>query len=412
MSLGAAAAPVAQNPPNVNYQLMRLYIESIPNFNGNDDHTLEIFIEHCNSLIETYQNRNNAHDPLNTFLIRAVIGKLTGRALMLVGSRPEVRNWDDLKTLLRLSFGDQRNLDCLVQELIAMRPHKNESFTAFGQRIQKSRSAISSKLKSMNFNLAQRTFRMENYDELALKTYLRGLTGRIQDMVRLRDPDSLELAMSYVLEEENFLLNQRQFLGMSSSNNHNNNHHSNRMSLPKTQPTQSYNNSRNPNSNSFSFNNKPFQPFYNMNQQPNFQYNQYRPPTFAQPRQNFPPPNQFPFQQNVWKPTGQIPKDRPTPMSISTRNSSLQNKNRNTPQINFIESSNENIPNEGHLNQNDNPVDDSNHSEFNNFPPDYEQYFPENQYHLNNFIPNDSEDNLNSEQNENFQIYPQQDDAT
>nr|CAH7762868.1 unnamed protein product [Callosobruchus chinensis] len=194
---------------SVNYQLLRLYIDTIPHFNG-DNSTLEIFLEHCDHLIGTYTNANNQNDPLNSFLIRAVVSKLTGNALALVGSRPEIRNWNELKILLRLSFGDQRNLDCLVQELIIMKPHKNESFFNFGQRIQKARSAIASKLISMNLAVAERTFQIKNYDELCLKTFIRGLTGRVQDMVRLRNPDSLELAISYVLEEENFMLHQRQ----------------------------------------------------------------------------------------------------------------------------------------------------------------------------------------------------------
>nr|CAH7748166.1 unnamed protein product [Callosobruchus chinensis] len=94
-------------------------------------------------------------------------------------------------------------------ELIIMKPHKNESFFNLGQRIQKARSAIASKLISMNLAVAERTFQIKNYDELCLKTFIRGLTGRVQDMVRLRNPDSLELAISYVLEEENFMLHQR-----------------------------------------------------------------------------------------------------------------------------------------------------------------------------------------------------------
>ncbi|CAH1977945.1 unnamed protein product [Acanthoscelides obtectus] len=200
----------------VNYQLLRLYIDTIPNFNG-DNSTLAIFLEHCDHLINTYTNLNNSSDPLNGFLIRAIVSKLTGNALALVGSRPEIRNWKDLKILLRLSFGDQRNLGCLVQELIVMKPHKNESFFNFGQRIQKARSAIASKLISMDVSVAERTFQIKNYDELCLKTFIRGLTGRVQDMVRLRNPDSLELAISYVLEEENFMLHQRQF-NQSSGN--------------------------------------------------------------------------------------------------------------------------------------------------------------------------------------------------
>lgn len=213
-----AQASVSQNVQErpINYQLLKLYIDTIPNFSG-ESSTIEIFFEHCESLLTTYANIRNPADPLNGFLIRAIISKFSGNALVLVGSRPEITDWNELKELLRLTFGDQRNLDCLVQEMIIMRPFKNENFISFGQRIQKCRSGIASKLKSMNITIAERALQIKNYENLALKTYIRGLTGRVQDMVRLRAPTSLELAISYVLEEENFILSQKQNLNIQNS---------------------------------------------------------------------------------------------------------------------------------------------------------------------------------------------------
>lgn len=41
-------------------------------------------------------------------------------------------DWRDLKELLGLSFSDQRNSDCLVQELIALKLKEQEFFFAFG----------------------------------------------------------------------------------------------------------------------------------------------------------------------------------------------------------------------------------------------------------------------------------------
>lgn len=66
-------------------------------------------------------------------------------------------------------------LNCLVREMILMRHFKNKPFIAFGQRIEKSRSGIAFKLKSMNMTVAELTFQIRHYDELALKTYIRKL---------------------------------------------------------------------------------------------------------------------------------------------------------------------------------------------------------------------------------------------
>lgn len=81
---------------------------------------------------------------------------------MLIGSRPQVREWEHLKELLRLSFGDNRNIECLVQEMLVMRPNKNESYLEFGQRIQKGISAIASKLISMNLPEEERNFNIKH----------------------------------------------------------------------------------------------------------------------------------------------------------------------------------------------------------------------------------------------------------
>lgn len=200
-------------PRAVNYQLLKLYVDIIPNYEGNP-HTLGIFIDNCENLISIF---SDPHNPaINSFILRAIIGKLTGRALSLIGSRIELRAWDEIKTALTLSFGDQRNIDCLVQDLISLRPLKNESPYNFGMRCQDARSLIISKLNTLDITREEKIIRIQNYDDLALKTYIRSLPGQIQNNVRLRYPDSLEKAMSLVIEEENFLYSQNRSNALNS----------------------------------------------------------------------------------------------------------------------------------------------------------------------------------------------------
>lgn len=66
------------------YQLLKLYVDTIPNYNGNPT-TLEIFIFSCNYLFSAYGNFN---DPLlNNYLIRVVIGKLIDQVQSLIATR-------------------------------------------------------------------------------------------------------------------------------------------------------------------------------------------------------------------------------------------------------------------------------------------------------------------------------------
>lgn len=319
-------APQQQNLP-INNQLLRMFVDTIPQYSG-DQHTLEIFIDSCTYLIDTYTNFQNPNDPINTFLTRAIIGKLTDRAQRLIGTRTELRTWEEIKNALRLTFGDNRNIDCLVQDLIILKPFKNEPPTQFGARIQDALSLLISKLNSANLALNEKILHLNNYKQLALKTFIRGLTGRLQDMVRIRNPDSLENAIALVIEEQNFFYAQ------------------NRLNFNVPQPhTQ---NQRKPNT---QFNPPRFNspPTYREQTQ-NYPTPYYQPQTFQLPNipaQRFPVP-QFPrgpisnirpnFRQsphhyptnqqvfgtrppqtNVFKPTGRVPDNKPVPMSTTTR---------------------------------------------------------------------------------------------
>ncbi|KAK4885938.1 hypothetical protein RN001_002209 [Aquatica leii] len=232
-------------------------------------------------------------------------------------NRPEIRSWVDLKSLLRLSFGDQRNLDCLFQDLLITRPLRNESYLSFGQRIQKCKSAIASKLLRESLSNEERTFQMINYDQLALKTFIRGLQGRVQDMTRLRNPDTFELALSYVLEEENFMLYQKQSHAIQNT-----------MFNPNNQK------------NYHKIQNNNFRPTNYQNIQPshfNSQYNAHEsfnsqfPSQPIQPKPNLPTKRFFSNQEvfgkpkDVFKPSyNYTPQNKTEPMSTSTHISKFQ----------------------------------------------------------------------------------------
>lgn len=190
--------------PSVNYQFIKLYLDTITAYDGNP-YTLNIFLNSCEQFLISFFNTAKTEDPINQFLLKAVLGKLTGRALMLIGNRPEINDWDSIKKALKLNFSDQRDLDSLVQDLILLRPFKNESPYDFGTRCQDARSLILTKIDCSELEDAEKRLQTKNYDDLALKTFIRGLNGHIQNNVRLRNPDTLEKAMTLVIEEENFL---------------------------------------------------------------------------------------------------------------------------------------------------------------------------------------------------------------
>lgn len=68
--------------------------------------------------------------------------------MALIGSRLELSTWAKVNDALTLSFGEQRNLDCRIQDLISLKPQKNEPPYNFGMRCQDARSLLISQLNS------------------------------------------------------------------------------------------------------------------------------------------------------------------------------------------------------------------------------------------------------------------------
>lgn len=313
---------------NVNYQLLKLYVDTIPHYNG-DGNTLEIFISACDYLMTNYGNTADAQ--LVAYLLRVVIGKLTDRAQLLIATRPELNSWDSIKKALRLSFGDQRNIDCLEQDLITMFPMRNEQPLDFAKRIQVARSRLASKVSSLSeteMPRATKIIYLKQYDNLALKTFIRGLTGHLQSIVRLRNPDTLELAMTYVTEEENFKYTQN----MAYSLAHPKSIHTNQIRKPHSNTHVQRPNQYAHTHFTFPPPTQPQQPqptFANANHANNFQQNTPTQKFPSQPINIQPRPVQHHFRsaervfgtpKNVWKPTGQKPNNNfVEKMSTSSR---------------------------------------------------------------------------------------------
>jgi hypothetical protein len=75
---------------STNLSLLKLYVDTIPTYDGNVN-TLEVFINSCDYLFTTFGTLAN---DLNAYLLRVVICKLTGRALILIGTKTDLNTWD------------------------------------------------------------------------------------------------------------------------------------------------------------------------------------------------------------------------------------------------------------------------------------------------------------------------------
>lgn len=189
-----------------NYTLVRLILETIPDYNGDKD-LLEIFISACDNFHSKYYSRNNAE--LNQFIYQAILGKLKGNALLIIASRTELNTWPQIKDELRNVYGERLSLDNLEQVLMTCSLQKNESYQNFAKRLQLVRSKLALKLKTLpssDMDAASKQIHLRQYDNLALKIFVRHLDRRLRDKIITLKPTNLEQAMALVQEDQNFEL--------------------------------------------------------------------------------------------------------------------------------------------------------------------------------------------------------------
>ncbi|KAG5858510.1 hypothetical protein JTB14_019724 [Gonioctena quinquepunctata] len=235
----------------------------------------------------------------------------------MVGNRAELKNWPDLKNALKQCFSDRRDLDCLVLELTRSRPHKGEDVISFGTRLQLTRSSVAQRISNdTNLQADEKVYQISHYDKVALSTFIAGCTGVLRNNLHLKKPTSLEDAMAYINEYENF----EKLYGFSHENHKSKLNATNTYRQTYTPNMHSYNNFQQPKTNQF------YRQFPSTN--PNFSARPNWPnqPINIQPRQL--PPQKYPTNkevfgppQNVFKPnqtpSNQLPK--PEPMSTISR---------------------------------------------------------------------------------------------
>lgn len=290
---------------NTNYQQLRLFLDIIPLFES-DPCELNNFIAACDDTINTFRNENDA---IKKLIFRGILGKLKGKALTLISSRAELNTWDRVKDVLRHSFSDQRSFTCLLNELHNLKPNPKETPYNFGIRCQYFRSLVFTSINNDSTMSAEaKIAQIGNIEKLLLITFIKYLPHQIQTGVRLKNPKCIEEAMNYVIEEENFL-------SLCSETKRNTNQH-----IPspnfKAPTNQGYPQTYGHTPRTFAF--------------PGFKQNFPSQPVNISPRQ-LPERKYFTNQQvfgnpnktNVFKPTGKVFKDTPTPMSIVTRQSSI-----------------------------------------------------------------------------------------
>lgn len=286
------------------------YLKCLPEFDGNPN-DLHNYITISESIINKFYDTANPNSFENSYILFSITSKLQGNAKAVVNISGST-SWTELKDVLLRNFSDQRDEACLNRDMTMLRQMSNETAQKFYDRVIHLLNLICSYVNLHETSEEAKTLKCNLYQELALKMYLAGIREPLGTTIRCMKPTKLSEALQYVIQEENV----RYFQSTSS-----------KFSM---QPPRKPFESPKP-----VFQNQhqvrptfPTQNFVTPNN--NFRQQNYFPsqPISIRQRTNLPPPKYFtnsqvfgkPQNSNVFKPNANRQLPKPTPMSISTRN--------------------------------------------------------------------------------------------
>lgn len=349
-------------------------LELVPEFDGSPCRLFR-FISMATEVLNTYWDPtpDNANCPQNMYVFNSIISKLTGRAEEVI-SISGAQTWGDIKNTLITNFGDQRDENSLLSDLISLRQKPNEDCVQFYYRIIATLNTLHNYISLHECDINIRKSKLDTYNNQALRTLLVGLRDPQQSMIRSLQPDNLPEALKYMIEDNNIRYMSRQSNYQKPKPNSNNFQKSNFQQ------------------NSNHYVKQPFVP-HNMGAQYNVPTNSQFPqgPIQIQQKQNF-TPRKFPTNQqvfgkqtNVWKPNknSNSQQYKPTPMSTTSHQVTQNQRNfkPNYYQSNPGPSNNFsgelfNLDPDEHFteNSNQNNVTDENNYEYSNYYTDNNEY--------------------------------------
>lgn len=185
---------------------LNVLLKFIKPFDGSRD-KLNPFISNCQS---AYSLADKHQKPI---LFKYILSQLIGRAETSCSIK-EFENFDQFIDFLKQQFGERKHYSHLLSELQECRQGQTEGVNQFALRIETCLAKLLTEIKISNptkkKEIAGRVAAME---DLALHTFTVGLQPRLSQIIRCRNPDSLNAAINFAVAEEKLLpsVNRRMF---------------------------------------------------------------------------------------------------------------------------------------------------------------------------------------------------------
>lgn len=222
---------------------LNIILKFIKPFDGSRE-KLNAFINNCDNAISLASSYEV------DIVFKYIISQLDGKA-EIACSIKEFDSWPSLKEFLQNQFGERKHYAHLLAELQDCRQGAQENVNQFSLRIETCLSQLLTEISISGHKKSEITGRVAAMEDLALHTFTMGLTPRIANIVRCRNPKNLNDAINYAISEEK--LQQYSYKQSLAAKSHRQN-----------------------------------DPNFKSNKSSNFNNNQFQRPTFQQPPSNDP----------------------------------------------------------------------------------------------------------------------------
>lgn len=197
----------------------------IKTFDGSRE-KLNPFIANCQS---AYNTATKSQKPI---LFKFMLSQLTDKAEATCNVK-EFESFEQFIEFLKQQFGERKHYAHLLSELQDCRQGSADTVNQFALKIE---TCLSKLLTEINISIptkkkAELAGRVAAMQDLALHTFVIGLHPRLSQVVRCRNPSSLNSAISFAVEEEKIL---------SSIHKRWSPHNSNSTDRPKSTPRREF----------------------------------------------------------------------------------------------------------------------------------------------------------------------------
>lgn len=158
---------------------------------------LNSFITNCDNAIEL------ASDAQKSILFKFILSQLEGKAEVACSIK-EFDSWDQLSHFLKTQFGERKHYAHLMTELQECR-QSNEPVNQYALRVETCLSKLLTEVTLSNKKKTELVGRTAAMEDLALHTFLIGLKPDISNLVRGRNPSTLNDAINFAVSEEKII---------------------------------------------------------------------------------------------------------------------------------------------------------------------------------------------------------------